>query len=64
MAGAGTGRTPWAQRTVPPPTCTGEAITWSAANSSISRHTAVTSATASMVPTSWKWMSVTGTPWT
>ena len=64
VAGAGTGMMPWAQRTWPLPTWTGEASTRSGANSRISRHTALTSARASMVPTSWKWISSTGTPWT
>ena len=64
MAGAGTGKTPWAQRTVPRPTATGEAMMRSGASARSSSVTAVTSARASMVPSSWKWMSVTGTPWT
>ena len=64
VAGAGTLRIPWAHRTVPLPTHTGEATTRSGSSRCISQHTAVMSATASMAPTSWKWMLVTGTPWT
>ena len=54
VSGAGTGRIPWAHRTWPLPTWMGETTTSSGARRSISRQTAVTSATASMVPTSWK----------
>lgn len=56
MAGAGTGRMPWAHFTVPDPVQTGEAITSSGASSSIKRQTLTMSAMASIVPTSWKWM--------
>ncbi len=48
VAGAGTGRTPWAQRTVPLPTCTGEAVTRAGASSCMSSETAATSATGGM----------------
>ena len=56
VAGAGTGGLPCAHSTVPLPTWIGETMTCSGASSSISRQTAVTSATASMEPTSWKWI--------
>ena len=64
VAGAGTGSTPWAHLTVPPPTLTGEQTTRSGASVSISRHTPSTSATASMLPSSWKWMFSISCPWT
>ena len=63
VAGAGTGMMPWAQRTWPLPTWMGEADTRSGDSRCMARHTPVTSATASRVPTSWKWISATGTPW-
>ena len=63
VAGAGTGSTPWAQRTDPAPTQMGETTTRSGRRASIRRHTAAMSAMASNAPTSWKWISETGTPW-
>ena len=54
LAGAGTGRMPWAQRTCPQPTCTLEQKTFSAERRCMRRHTPTTSARASSVPTSWK----------
>ena len=54
VAGAGTGSSPWAHRTCPLPTRTGEAKIFWGAKVCISKHTAVMSATASKVPTSWK----------
>ena len=62
VAGAGTGSTPCAQRTFPAPTCTGDATIFSGASLRMSKHAAVMSATASIVPTSWKWISETGMP--
>ena len=64
VAGAGTGRTPWAHLTWPYPVLSGEATILSALSLSMSRHVPTTSATASMAPTSWKWTSSTGLPWT
>ena len=64
VAGAGTGSTPWAQRTWPLPTWMGDTTTRSGAISCISRHTPTTSATASSAPTSWKWTWSTGSPCT
>ena len=54
LAGAGTGRMPWAHLTCPLPTWMGETTTSSTARRSISRQNAVISAIASIVPTSWK----------
>ena len=50
--GAGTGIRPWAQRTTPLPTCTGEATTRSGAIRAISRQAPTTSTMASTAPTS------------
>ena len=63
VAGAGTGKTPWAQRTVPAPSAMGEAKMASGAIISSSIQQPTTSPMASNAPTSWKWTSVTGTPW-
>ena len=64
VAGAGTGSTPCAHFTVPPPTLTGEAYTLSGASRCISMHTFSTSAIASMLPTSWKCTFLTAQPCT
>ena len=64
VAGAGTGRVPWAQRTVPEPAATGDAKIRSACNSSSNQHTPTMSATASRLPTSWKCTCSTGWPCT
>ena len=53
VAGAGTGITPWAQRTVPLPTWMGETRIRSGFSRDRAQHTPVTSATASRAPTSW-----------
>ena len=64
VAGAGTGRIPWAHFTVPLPTAMGEQTIFSGLSSPSSQHTASTSARASREPTSWRWMFSTGSPWT
>ena len=52
VAGAGTGSTPCAQRTVPKPVHTGDAVMRSGASSCSSRQQVTMSVTASSVPSS------------
>lgn len=64
VAGAGTGIVPWAHSTVPNPVQIGDATMRSGASLSMSMQVPTTSAMASSIPTSWKWTSPTGLPWT
>ena len=54
-AGAGTGMSPWALRTMPTPLATGLASTSSTPSTSSAAQVPTTSMMASMPPTSWKW---------
>lgn len=54
VAGAGTGKRPWAQRTKPPPSSTGEAQTASTSRAWRQMAAPTMSTRASVAPTSWK----------
>ena len=63
VAGAGTGISPWAQRTVPLPTATGDASTRVMPRRSTPHMAPTMSTMASSAPTSWKWMRSTVVSW-
>jgi len=63
VAGAGTGSTPWAHRTVPEPTLAAEQAKPSNSSWSRARQMPTMSTMESTAPTSWKWTVSGGRPW-
>ena len=63
MAGAGTGNTPWADRTMPPPTFIGETTMRSAPNHSSANTAPTMSMIESMAPTSCRCTFSIDIPW-
>ena len=63
VAGAGTGNTPWADRTMPPPTFIGDTTMRSAANHSSANTAPTMSMIESIAPTSCRWTCSIDIPW-